>query len=267
MNHYYKLTNNKRFIGNNPVTLSKDTYSPKTEYLTTYKLDGKRHLLLIENKCLYFITSKMIFNKIDMKTNTHLNKTLLDGEMFNGHFYAFDILFYKGIDLRKLKLDERLIYLNSIKIKDIYIKEYISGNTCKDFYYLKKKFSKEMKSGIVDGIILTPNSGYSATILKWKPKWLLSIDFKIKKVNGNTFHLLTQKDKIYKNKYTTGIIKVSKKNYDIYPDNSIVEFIFKNKKFTPIRARPDKSKSNYITVIQSNFDQIINPVNVKKLLC
>jgi ATP-dependent DNA ligase len=40
-----------------------------------------------------------------------LDGTVLDGELFNGHFYAFDIPFHKGADLRQRPLRERRLAL------------------------------------------------------------------------------------------------------------------------------------------------------------
>lgn len=81
--------------------------------------------------------------------------------------------------------------------------------------------------------------------------------------------MLNQDNTVFKNKYTNGIINVNKQVYDKYQDNCVLEVIFdkKKRKFKILRDRPDKTNSNYKTVIKSNFDQIINPVNMYKLLC
>jgi len=207
--------------------------------------------------------------------------TILDMEMYNKKYYIFDILFLDGKDVRNKKMSERINdaiqVVNDTKSKKMIIKPYLSpyaspssesASILANFKHLKKMYSKEMKTGEVDGIIFVPDAKYTSTVLKWKPEWLLSIDFKIKKLGDNQLALLTQKDTIYapKLKPDVGITKVSPEDYRYYSDGDIVEFIFKNGKFVPMRLRKDKVKSNYITVINSNFQEILYPTNVEKIL-
>lgn len=244
----------KKFIGNQPITISKENYNPNIKYYLTYKLDGKRHLF--QNG--YLITSKLQKFKFYLKNIP--KDTVLDGELYNGKYYVFDILFYKGKDIRKLKFAERLEILKQLKDNLILKKYWGSSNIKKDFYEIKKMYQKDMKiGGKIDGIIFTPDSDYYSKVLKWKPINLLSIDFKIHKVHNNTFELLKSDGTIY----TTTTL--SNKVFNEYADNTVVEFIWKNK-FIPIRSRPDKDNSNYITVIESNFKQILNPLDMRKLL-
>lgn len=274
MDEYRKLFKVSRFIGSQPITFDGKTYSKKREYFTTHKLDGLRKLLLLSNKESFLISSKMDFDKFKIPYRESLLKTVLDGEFVKGHFHAFDILFYKGTDTRPLLLVERLELLKDViktlNSKKVVMKEYLTSNVCKDFFTLKNKYSKEMKTGEVDGIILTPNTSYTShPPLKWKPEWLLSIDFKIHKDNDkNVIHLLTQDGSIFKPKgkyFYVGTVEMDKENK--YNSGDVVEFIFQKGKFVPIRLRKDKTKSNHISVILSNFKSILHPPNVKKILC
>lgn len=275
MESYEKLVDKKKFVGNQPIIFNKKNYDSSKTYYTTFKLDGQRHLMLVSDSGNSLITSKMEFKKLFLpKVSKEFNGTLLDGELFNGRFYAFDILFFKGIDIRKQKFLDRLETLLSftkkIRSKKLVVKEYnVSGSLCENFISLKKKFSKEMENGIVDGIIFVQDSEYNSKILKWKPKHLLSIDFKIKKLPENKFELLVHTGKPFSTKGypKIGITDVSEKDYKLYPDGSIVEFIFNGKKFIPIKHRIDKVKPNYIVTILSNFEQIIRPLDLEKFLC
>lgn len=255
----------KKFIGNQPITLSESSYNKNTKYFITVKLDGRRFLLKLgKSSCL--ISSKV--EKIPLEVSLK-EQYILDGEMYNNVYHAFDILLYKGKDTKNLDLGERLLllktFLDEHKIDFIVCKKYYTEDVCKDFKYLIKttKFGDKY-----DGIIFTPNEHYYAKVLKWKPPELLSIDFKIRK-KDNKFYVLNQDNTIFKNRYTNGVINVIKEIYDKYSDGCVLEVIFdKNKKkFKILRDRPDKNKSNYKTVIKSNFDQIINPVDINKLLC
>jgi hypothetical protein len=278
MDLYIKLFKKKTFVGAQPITFNKDMYSKNVEYFTTYKLDGLRKLLFI-NQTSYLVSSKMEFQTFTLpKVSKEYIDTVLDGEYKSNKFYAFDILFYKGQDLRSKTLTERLEFLNNVisvlKSKKVISKEYLSPynglSVCKNYFSLLNKYSKEMETGEVDGIIFTPDTGYTEnSILKWKPLHLLSIDFKIKKI-GNELHLLTQNGKIFKpyGKYQNiGKVILNSEEAKKYKDNEVVEFIFDNGKFVPIRVRKDKTKSNYISVIMSNFKTINSPPNMKKILC
>jgi len=255
MDDYIKLTKTKKFIGVQPVTFSKNSFDKNTNYYTTYKLDGKRHLYLNG----FLITSKLEFIPYKLKAP---KDTILDGELYENTFYVFDILFYKGQDIRNLSTSERINLLQ--KIPKLTLKPYwtpYTNSLKENFTEIKNKYKNEMKiNGMVDGIIFTPDQPYTSKVLKWKPINLLSIDFKIKKQEPNTFKLLRHDNKIY-----TKTI-VTKKQFDSYKDCSVVEFVYKGDKFVPIRSRPDKINSNYITVIKDNMYQIKNPVNINKLL-
>lgn len=281
MNEYQKLFKVNRFVGSQPIAFDASTYSKKREYFTTHKLDGLRKLLMLSNdsdKESFLISSKMEFDKFKLPYRESLVKTVLDGELVNGIFYAFDILFYKGKDLRPLLLIERLEALKDaikiLKSKKVVMKEYLVDNVCKDFFTLKNKYAKEMKTGEVDGIILTPNTSYTShKPLKWKPSWLLSIDFKIHREPSNVdgkdiIHLLTQNGSVFKPRgkhANVGTVYIDK--FSKYKTGDVVEFIFDKGKFVPIRLRDDKTNSNHISVILSNFKSILNPPDAKKLLC
>lgn len=268
MESYCRLTKSKRFIGNKPVTFSNKTYNPSEVYWITDKLDGERKFLFFTKGNSYFVSSKSEFDKSAINSSS-LDGTILDGELYKDKFYVFDILFYKFKDVRKFKFDYRYKLYQNV-VKEIESKQVITSEyqklTCDDFKVHLRKLRNSKK---YDGIIFNSNGDYYSLTLKWKPIRLLSIDFKIKKVKDNTFLLLTQDNKSYTNKdfKDIGKIKVTKEEYDKYRDNSVVEFVFKKGKFVPIRSRPDKIISNHNKVIASNFEQIIKPVNVKKLIC
>lgn len=277
MDTYGRLFKTKRFVGAQPITFNRQTYIKGKAYYLTHKLDGERRLLIINSSSSKLISSKLNFTKFNIPYRKGLKNTVLDGELFLGKFYVFDILYYKGKDTRNIKLTNRLEILDKaikeIKSKKVIPKEYLSpyeNTVCKNFFKLKRKYAGAVKKGTVDGIIFTPDEPYKTAIsLKWKPTNILSIDFKIKKLGNNTVALLNQNNEVFippiEEYKGIGITRIT--NYDKYEDNSIVEFIFKNGRFVPIRERKDKVMSNHINVILSNLDSIINPPDMKKLLC
>lgn len=93
-------------------------------YCVTDKADGERYFMLISNGSMFLISNTLEVKEIDgsmyQKTKTYDN-TILDGEYIflkeqNKFLYlVFDILFYKGKDLRdEIKLENRLEKINDV---------------------------------------------------------------------------------------------------------------------------------------------------------
>ena len=87
---------------------------------------------------------------------------------------------------------------------------------------------------------------------------------------SNKIALLLQNGQQFKpkGKYNSiGIITVDTKYYDSHKDGDVIEVIFKNGKFLPIRDRPDKVTSNHLKVILDNFKTSLSPPNMIRILC
>jgi len=254
-------------IGCQPATLKKDRLTAK-EYYVTLKYDGKRHMLFNN----YLIDSKL---NVKFLTETNLEGTILDGELYNGVYYAFDILFYENEDIRHLHFKERQEKLKAVCDKIPHLK-------MKEYYTLQegiKRYNTYNGDIALDGVILVPtDKGYplknssEEVPLKWKPEEFNTIDFKIKKLPENRWQLLcSNKDNthtpfIYKGT-DLSIINVSAMDNVNYIDNSIVECYYDriNETFKPTKTRYDKVKANYIGIAQDNFDTILNPFDLNEL--
>lgn len=285
---YFYLTKNKYFVGCQPETLREEKLL-KEDYAMTLKLDGKRHLLLIANNKCYLINNKINIFNMGMNIIPGYNSTLIDGELFNGKFYCFDILYENGRDIRKETFIKRHSTLKNIvkilKTDFIILKEYIFGDIYENIKKHVTDDNKLKEPENIDGIIIVPiNREYPITKnenvpLKWKPELLNTIDFKIKKIKqeGNKeieeWQLLCSIDNncdipfSYDNNYNLGKIRLSTKIAENYMDNTVIEFYYdKNKQqFFPYKTRYDKSKGNHITVGQDNFETILNPFNFEIL--
>jgi len=273
----------RKFIGNNPITLTERNFIKDEQYYITKKLDGKRYLLYFSEDGVSRVSSKNETEKVSLpKSSKNIPGTVLDTEYYKGKYYVFDILFFKDTDKRYTSLKERIKLYNHITDKVVKSKKLVSKkyyktkDMCVDFPYMIRKYHKDIKLGELDGLILTPLSSYYSPVYKWKPVELLSIDFKIKRIKKNNkllYHLLTPNGSLFapKNKKYSdvGILDLSEEPevYKKYKDNSVVEFVFKDDTFVPIRARPDKKNSNGMNVILDNFTEIIRPTDLNKLFC
>jgi len=289
INAYKKLTGKNTFIGAQAVTLQLENLVNlvNEKYTVTDKTDGERMFLFVIDNYLYLISNKMVIKKIAyIKEKIEFNNSLLDGELI-GKMFLFDILFYKGKDLRNesflfLKRNEILNNLSPILNKyDVHIKKFYMGNVIKaglDIYKNKDKFPYKL-----DGLIFTPvDSPYPTNkkwnkLFKWKPESEISIDFLIKK-NGNGIWFLnsdfgTKTDLFVctgcPSSIPTDLYKttVSKQIDAQYKDNTIAEFVFMKDSinFQPIRGRPDKIKPNYIDIALDNFKNIMSPISEELL--
>ncbi len=89
---------------------------------TLEKNDGKRLLLLKEETDIIAINKKglscgapqpVIESALEMPANT-----IIDGETVNEMVYAFDLLKYKGVDIRNSPYEDRLLQLENITFGD-----------------------------------------------------------------------------------------------------------------------------------------------------
>lgn len=266
---YSSLTKTKKWIGNNPITLAPGKLVNDKEYYITDKLDGIRRLLLFKDSKIYNVSSKLEFRQFKLtKGALLLDGTLLDTEYYKMKYYAFDVLFYNGKDVRDANLLERQEILKKIlkkvNSKKLLAKEY-RRLECPEVLADIKSRSKLFKEGELDGLIVVPNSKYSDIVFKWKPSNLLSNDFKVKKTSDSLL-LLVQNGQIFNFKGYPDIGKVSYMGKDV-KDEDVVEFVFENGKFKVLRVRPDKVKSNHISVILDNFKQMTRPAKPQDLFC
>ena len=205
------------------------------DYAVTEKADGERCLLFInKNNDCFLINNRIEFKNVGFNVNTDLGGTLIDGEYLNKFktFLSFDILFYKGTDVRNNVFNRT----NEQKIKNIAKSRYeilkslyaiISSKRSKlssqfsiklkehhfcalkqeNIISISKQIWENRKTKFpyqVDGLIFTPRNEYYhnvskgflwKSLLKWKPHYYHSIDFLIKlhRERGNIVKNLIRK--------------------------------------------------------------------------
>lgn len=272
---YIKLTGQAKFVGCQPATLRESRINNVKDYCLTMKLDGQRSLLLTNQEGMYLIDNKLDIKCMSKDTTKDL--CLLDGELFQGKYYAFDILFYNGDDVRDEPFTER--YKMLIEMGDfIEVKEYIFENI---YDKIKECLDEnnELKDNTLDGFIFVSKSkGYKEIPLKWKPEKMNTIDFKINKCLYEDPHyeqwdLLSYSGEKGNIPFTYNGKDMSKIHIpkDLafnYTSGTVVEFYYDKayETFVPLKTRYDKVKGNYIKVAQDNFDTIMSPYDLKNLI-
>ena len=272
----------------------------------TIKLDGKRYSLLFSIEGTYIFNPPYDIMKIGPGIRG-LEYTLLDCEFINvydnqsnrkiiSEIYAFDILFFKGKDVRRSNFQKRLELLNKIseemvgKLYEIsyHTKKYFrSGN----FYDKTRKALEEIKDNqdyqkynLVDGLIFQPGNYYkNDDTFKWKEEKDLTIDFEfipfnkdeMKKFNkeeevlGSAFWLMVgdQKENIKflgSKKYPfPGYVYYEKDLFDSQTlSYKVVECYWdKNKKtFLPRIIREDRDRPNHKNTVADIWEDIKNPI-------
>ena len=230
---------------------------------------------------------------------------LFDGELIkhpNGtyEFLIFDVIFYqesgKVYSWMNHSYTDRHFIMNRAINTDLYnfpglyfsLKPWYPINliakTDNIYDYIVKDTNKQRKAAgkypiVDDGLILQPLdteyvpfrewNKWNNVQFKWKPPNQLTIDFKIKVINKNLWHLLTKTDQNYninqlKGKPVPAICEPTDKMNELYHDGDVVEFKYyrgnnpQSNKFVPVRSRNEKSANSYKTIM-STLHVIKNP--------
>lgn len=269
-------------VGKKPRDLTVYEIPYLTDYVIYPKIDGIAYSLFYTTQGAHLVNpSNMIYWQ---KSSVELDKTLIQGELLNKVFYAYDIYFYKGKNVQDLDyLDRRHIlqtivwdsqypdgpgmlpseipyYENSqmgkSTVKDVY--QIIDIYTFKDVSQIRNSLSK-IKN---DGLIFIPLYGSDEkTTYKWKPPSKLTIDFVARRTHEDVYNVYAAGDK---ENVLFGKAKISKElsqklvYRDVVPKHVVLEYLYdkQSKIFVPIKWRIDKTTANYITVARDIWDVI-----------
>lgn len=178
-----------------------DMLNPENKFAVTLKVDGVRRFLLITSYGIYSCLPPRDIWKVGGGIR-ELDVTLLDTEVYTDEsgqitYFVFDILFYRGQDVRKEYFTDdthrgrpgRLSILKDICPKLKFFKGEIAQ--AKNFYYgpnlyenVELAFNEasvlEEEGVILDGLIFQSHVWYKNFFTKkWKPTEKLTIDFKL----------------------------------------------------------------------------------------
>lgn len=182
---------------NKPKNIKIDNLiDPLSNWAITAKLDGTRRFLLITEFGTYACAPPEDVWKVGSPNRTYAT-TLLDGEyveiknddgvVTNAIYFAFDILFYKGRDVRSANFLTRLRYTTEVarviqlsgNIEVRAKKFFTEGTTYEKTNAAFENIRKLEEEGFgVDGIIFQAYIRYKNNYTyKWKPPKKLTIDF------------------------------------------------------------------------------------------
>lgn len=254
--YYSSLVKANKFIGNQPKTLEKENMHLLTiDYMVTEKADGQRMFLFGTKRGTFLIDNQL--NAI--RYNLSLPEgTLIDGEYINGKFLAFDCLFYKGSDKRKLNLIERLDIMKNISIT---IKTFMNIKECKNVW--NKTYDYKL-----DGLIFTPKyQDYSGSILKWKPDHTMDVYV------DNEFNIYAWSGKEKKNVLVSSFFKPTSvvETLQTTPNiitNAIIELDYDSIDHVWYQkcVRKDKTKPNAILTVQGVIKAITENITLEDIL-
>lgn len=266
-----KTGKNPVIIFNKPYNLKRSDLGSLENYLIFPKLDGIRYFLfLLEDNA--FLINNTEFLKVSMSENPDNTMTLIDGELIDGKYYPFDLLFYKGKDVRQNTRMERLELIKKIKVNGIEIK-IIDPMT--DF---KKGFDKYFKAENTDGVILAPNNMpyFNTKTFKYKPQELQVIDFFTKKEKldvGDVYGLYVKGEKgdlvLFKgtpDQPFGGYVSGTERDKKMLDKGGIIEFKWEFDRFIPVRIRTDKTQPNFIEVAYNIWEEINDPITEEEFL-
>lgn len=279
--------------------------------LPTVKLNGRRFFLLCATNACYLIMPPytMVRFGVLAEESSRFDGTYLDGELVAVEgsetytFHAFDVLFFKGRDVRQEKLVERLEMVNKTVE---YIEPFVGNIAVKKFFTEGDIYQRlsdaarsyeeylETDADSVDGIIVQPAHWYrNNDTLKWKPPSQLTLDFKFfpaeqEDVDDELLPRITAENvanafllgvkagpdiQLFRPKYPVlyggdVILTPSELNAGQWA-NAIVEcaWDFDRKMFLPIRIRDDRTHpNNLVPTAQDVWYDIHHPVHLTTLV-
>ena len=254
---------------NKPVNLKLDHLHDISNLAITDKADGERKLLFVSRDGIYVVYPPADIIKFSNTSIPGLTDTILDGELVitkNGEqvFLPFDVLFYRGIDKRGNKFEDRIKILESLQqvSKNIQPKKfYYTGNFYTNVNTLLDTIGGKPYGN--DGIIINQlNGDYSSDVYKWKPIDLLTIDFNVEKIRENEYKLYVKSGKslqlfIGNDKHPfSGIISTEL----ALNTGQIVEMGWRDGTFVPLRIRHDRDQPNNLSTSLSIWNDINRPI-------
>lgn len=265
-----------------PINFVSKVFTETNDYTVTDKADGQRKMLYVRDDGMYLLYPPVSISKFSSKGNDY-QESIFDGELINidgtKKFLIFDVLFFKKSDMRKLPFKQRLSIINNLNFRENVVTKvfytppknfFVRNNTILDLIP-----DKEYEN---DGLIFNNlNEDYSrnAKIYKWKPKELLTIDFKLKKVtvkSAKELNLDYQPDAFTLNVFSNHKLTRFSEYPKIYidseaSDGQVIEFYwnYNTEEFEFLRERNDRENPNTYYTAKSIWNDIQKPITIDSI--
>ena len=292
--HNYLLKNPSRDTlasdyWNKPTNLTKmDLLERAQEMAITPKLDGERRLLFLMDSGIYVNTRPDIY-KIGHLASEKYVGTVLDSEYYEDTktYWVFDVLIYKGKDLRTEYLPDRDIIRQKFLASEFGLWDGIQIDFSKPFYFPSEREdiydcvrkaarwrSPLEHAGIkFDGFIYQSTREYGSPFSrKWKPNEVTTIDFLLTPTDQENYYTYTTRNSKTQQDIPFQKYGVSDKIYyrrpricGINPDAAFVaecKYVPEDQKghFEFYRERLDRMGANEEWVAEGVWKDITDPI-------
>lgn len=270
-------------------------------YLSYYvflpKPNGINYFLYFDNTGIFLMSETSIVY-LGPPNRAYEGTVILGEAMFTGFgdfqfkdrnvFLGFDILMYRGEDIRQKYTIDRHVYLQEFEtiLRDyfyvlpmFYSKSDPSKAIKECFDYIEKTFHSDENDGIVMKQNFTgyekikSQDTYRYPIWKWKPSEHITIDLSVYTNPDSSYTLMAGGANNTNVEFKgvplypyNGNVTIDKSKFGNVQDGTIIEFAWVNNSMTAQRIREDKIKPNFISVAESTWEDIFSPIGKELLL-
>jgi hypothetical protein len=240
-----------------PVSFNAPRANKLTNVVVSPKLDGVRALVSMGSDGVFADVAGETRKVSDAIFST---RTVIDCELFDGIYHAFDVLISDGVDVQNLTFKER----RSLIPKDL------EGVQVKPFYTFEdteKEFLRSiLASSHTDGLIVQDDmKPYGISPLKFKTKITVDLCLRSHK-DGHVLldfegNVMRQQDGAHQ------IVHLTEKQLsDMKGHNVIVECTRSVKKFVVLKRRRDRKRPNRAVVVKDNIELVDSKQNTEAFL-
>jgi 23S rRNA U2552 (ribose-2'-O)-methylase RlmE/FtsJ len=192
------------------------------EWKVTLKADGIRCVVILEEHSIAYVTNESYIT--ETISDKIFKLTILDGELIDDVFYAFDAITVEGNEIAFQKLPQRLDamenYINTLDNPKIRMKQFVPNDP--------EKISTMMSQTEfpTDGLVFVKcDQNYNNTTwAKWKPIEKITTDFLVRKAPKSSEFIPKPKTTVYYlfvTQYSSDITRIPKcKEYsELFPES------------------------------------------------
>lgn len=249
-----------RFPGPQPVSIEYKHFDILKKNLDGYcvceKTDGVRHLLvaMVSQNQRKVVLVNRSFDMFEISVNLPreaYNGTILDGELYEGHYLVYDAVCVEGYNTTQHNFIERFGCIETLLSKVITMKSDKYRIRKKLFYFLRDwdTFVNVHLPAVqerTDGVVFTPinepvRTGTHNTLFKWKPDNTVDFQFKRDDARGCWRLMVQEKGQLM---WETDLQYTVASAWGFLEEDAIIECRFDGERWLPVLRRHDKTHPN-----------------------